>query len=189
MNRPVWPGLLRDAFNSTALDDDVRKAARRVQRRGMVHSVAASDGLLVGLVGETDTIHRVHWTVTPMPESGWQQIEAAAHSDPIVLAVLLGQQTPQASFRQLDEIVVDLVPGAADLESFCDCDDWIQPCGHALAAALVFAESTREDPWSLFRLRGRTRDWLVASEASWRARNLLARCRLPASAVPSSCMG
>ena len=36
MTHPTWPGLLRDAFNATALDDDVVKGARRHKRRGMI---------------------------------------------------------------------------------------------------------------------------------------------------------
>ncbi|PZF87729.1 SWIM zinc finger family protein [Micromonospora endophytica] len=174
MTRPSWPGLLRDAFQATALDEDVIKDARRHRRRGLVRSVASTPGVLAGVVADGAEIRHVTWQVVPLAEAGWRDVEQEIQTSPLVMAMLL-ERLPPTGTPDLNATMAALVPDPADLEATCDCEDWLVPCAHALAVGLTFAESTRDDAWSLLRLRGRTHDWLVAAEASARARQLLAQ--------------
>ncbi|MGC5049914.1 hypothetical protein ACLQ2S_00435 [Micromonospora sp. DT48] len=174
MTHPTWPGLLRDAFNATALDDDVVKGARRHKRRGMIRSVGSVPGALSGVVQDGAEFWHVNWRIAPIDEAGWAEIERDIHADPVVMVALLESGAP-ARTRDVEEILSRLVPDPADLEATCDCADWLVPCAHALAVGLAFAEATRDDVWALLLLRGRGRDWLVVSEAAARARRLLDR--------------
>lgn len=174
MKRPSWPGLLRDAFSSTALDDDVIKDARRRHRRGMVHAVSATTGRLAGIVRDDEENLQAHWHVSPLPEEDWALVEDRIHASPLVMATLLGRQRVHVT-SELSDIVTALIAHPAGLEASCGCDDCLAPCPHALAVALAFADLTPDDLWPLFQLRGRTHDWLVASEAAARAGLLLAR--------------
>ncbi len=50
----------------------------------------------------------------------------------------------------------------ADLKTDCSCPDWSNPCKHIAAVYYLLAEEFDRDPFLLFRLRGMTREELLA---------------------------
>jgi uncharacterized Zn finger protein len=48
-----------------------------------------------------------------------------------------------------------------DLTTECSCPDWSNPCKHVAAAYYLLAESFDNDPFLLFRMRGKSRDEFV----------------------------
>jgi len=48
-----------------------------------------------------------------------------------------------------------------DLKTECSCPDWSNPCKHVAAVYYMLAESFDNDPFLLFRLRGKSRDEFV----------------------------
>lgn len=177
MRRPTWPGLLRDAFGATALDDDVLKDARRHHRRRAVQAVDAVPGHLHGTIDDGAERHHVHWQVEPLGEAEWHDVEQDVLDSPLLTAALLDRRTA-AGIPGADDVAAVLLPDPMELAASCGCEDWLVPCLHALAIGLALAALTREDLWLLLRLRGRSHDWLVAAEAAVRARRTLARHRL-----------
>ncbi|MCW2757825.1 MAG: hypothetical protein JWO46_1571, partial [Nocardioidaceae bacterium] len=77
------------------------------------------------------------------------------------LAALEAGQLPEALVEHADEAGIELLPGAADLETACACGAWTQPCPHAVALLQQLAWHVDRDPYVLLLLRGRTREWLV----------------------------
>jgi uncharacterized Zn finger protein len=50
-----------------------------------------------------------------------------------------------------------------DLHTDCTCPDWANPCKHVAATHYILAERFDEDPFLLFRLRGRTSEQILAA--------------------------
>jgi uncharacterized Zn finger protein len=69
--------------------------------------------------------------------------------------------------RDIDEALADchlsLFPASPrDLTAICWCPDWENPCKHIAAAYYLLAEAFDDDPFLIFRWRGRTRDELLS---------------------------
>jgi uncharacterized Zn finger protein len=56
----------------------------------------------------------------------------------------------------------DLFPArTADLRTDCSCPDWANPCKHVAATHFILGERFDEDPFLIFRLRGRTQEQIL----------------------------
>ncbi len=65
---------------------------------------------------------------------------------------------------------VSLFPNNRDeLITECSCPDWANPCKHVAAAHYILGERFDEDPFLLFRLRGRTQEQILAALRQRRA--------------------
>jgi uncharacterized Zn finger protein len=49
-----------------------------------------------------------------------------------------------------------------ELETDCSCPDWANPCKHIAAVYFLLGEAFDDDPFMLFRLRGRTQEQVLA---------------------------
>jgi uncharacterized Zn finger protein len=57
---------------------------------------------------------------------------------------------------------VSLFPNrAGDLKTACSCPDWANPCKHVAAVHYILGDRFDEDPFLLFRLRGRTQEQIL----------------------------
>jgi uncharacterized Zn finger protein len=56
-----------------------------------------------------------------------------------------------------------LFPSKRELIQDCNCPDWADVCKHLAAVHYILAERFDEDPFLLFRLRGKTQDEILAS--------------------------
>jgi uncharacterized Zn finger protein len=55
-----------------------------------------------------------------------------------------------------------LFPASArELETDCSCPDWANPCKHIAAVYFLLGEAFDDDPFMLFRLRGRTQEQVL----------------------------
>ena len=58
---------------------------------------------------------------------------------------------------------VSLFPTALrELNTDCSCPDWANPCKHIAAVYYLLAERFDEDPFLIFKLRGRTKEQIIA---------------------------
>jgi uncharacterized Zn finger protein len=77
---------------------------------------------------------------------------------------------PQDIEEAFKEVGASLFPEKrGDLETDCSCPDWANPCKHVAAAHYILGERFDEDPFLIFRLRGRTQDEVMSALRERRA--------------------
>ena len=79
-------------------------------------------------------------------------------------AQLLAGEMPQEIDAVFAAAGSSLFPSTeGELETECSCPDWANPCKHVAATHYILAEQLDEDPFLLFRLRGRTQEQVMAA--------------------------
>ena len=79
-------------------------------------------------------------------------------------AQLLAGEMPQDIEEAFAAAGVSLFPDRrGDLDTDCSCPDWANPCKHVAATHYILGEQFDEDPFLLFRLRGRTQEQILAA--------------------------
>jgi uncharacterized Zn finger protein len=80
----------------------------------------------------------------------------------IFSAQLLAGEMPQEIERAFESAKVSLFPSHRnDLKTDCSCPDYSNPCKHIAAAHYILGERFDEDPFLIFRLRGRTQEQVM----------------------------
>jgi uncharacterized Zn finger protein len=83
-------------------------------------------------------------------------------SQAIFAAKLLSGEMPQNIEEAFVEAKVPLFPTSAkELDTECSCPDWANPCKHIAAVYYLLAERFDEDPFLIFKLRGRTKEEII----------------------------
>jgi uncharacterized Zn finger protein len=88
---------------------------------------------------------------------------AALAERPVFVAQLLAGEMPQEIEEAFQAAKLDLFPGKRDLKQDCNCPDSASVCKHLAAVHYILAERFDEDPFLLFRLRGKTQEEIVAA--------------------------
>jgi uncharacterized Zn finger protein len=77
-------------------------------------------------------------------------------------ALLLAGEMPQDIEEAFQTAGVSLFPDRRDdLTTHCSCPDWSNPCKHVAATHYILGERFDEDPFLLFRLRGRSQEQIL----------------------------
>lgn len=90
--------------------------------------------------------------------------ERAGHA-----AALLDGELDPGVVAALAKAGVELLPGAGEIVPSCSCPDWADPCKHSAAVCYLVAERMDQDPFTIFLLRGRPREGLLAAVRTRRA--------------------
>jgi uncharacterized Zn finger protein len=106
----------------------------------------------------------------------WTRAVEALASQALFAAKLLAGEMPENIEDAFASIGLPLFPSSTrELEMACSCPDEVVPCKHIAALYYVLAERLDEDPFLLFRWRGKSRELLLreirrrrAAEASGR---------------------
>jgi uncharacterized Zn finger protein len=109
--------------------------------------------------GSRRTPYRVTIGLAPLSDAAWERVIAALARRPDLAASLLAGEMP----RDIDEVFAQarasLFPTAPDhLRLHCSCPDKVTVCKHIAATCYLLGEQLDEDPFLLFRLRGRGQD-------------------------------
>lgn len=109
--------------------------------------------------------HDVEIRLPLWSDSEWQAAVAALGSQASYAAQLLAGDLPPELERVLEAAGVQLLPARqADLTLDCSCSlDQRKACAHVGAVLAALGELLPEDPWLLFRLRGRDQQGLLRS--------------------------
>jgi uncharacterized Zn finger protein len=136
---------------------------RSYARRGQVLGLSVGAGVVEAQVqGSRARPYRVRLAVQPLTEADWDRAERAMASRAVFLARLLAGEMPMEIEQAFAECRLSLFPGSGDeLASACSCPDWANPCKHVAAAFYLLAEAFDEDPFLVFRWRGRTKQELI----------------------------
>src|SRR5215208_307781 len=148
-----WIGALERLMDSNRLS-----RGRRYARGGQVLSVEEQTGAVVAMVqGSRSRPYRVHIQLEPLSEEQWERVTEALAERALFSAQLLAGEMPQDIEEAFRVAGVSLFPDRrGELRTSCSCPDWAEVCKHVAAVHYILGDRFDEDPFLLFRLRGRT---------------------------------
>jgi uncharacterized Zn finger protein len=155
-----WGRAFVRSFEETAFGQLDLRDARTLARSGKLGAVmvlSSMASVVVELPGDRTTMAQAK--VEPLVD--WDAFVVEAAREIGFVADLEAGRLPPELVEHADEVGVELLPAAGDVETACECDAWAQPCVHALALLYQLAWHVDQDPYVLLLLRGRTREWLL----------------------------
>ena len=153
-----WIGAMEWLMDSGRL-----QRGRRYARQGQVLSVEeAAGGVVARVQGSQETPYEVSIQVKPFSDAQWEGVFNALANKAIFAAQLLAGEMPQDIEEAFAAAGVSLFPDDADaLTTDCSCPDWANPCKHIAATHYILGDRFDEDPFLLFRLRGRSQEQVL----------------------------
>ncbi|MBN1437875.1 MAG: SWIM zinc finger family protein [Anaerolineales bacterium] len=144
---------------------------RSYARSGQVLNIDIRPGRVDARVqGSRMTPYTVSIRIKPLSPHAWNGVVKAMASQAAFAAKLLSGEMPQDIEKAFRKAGASLFPAArGDLDTECSCPDWANPCKHIAAVYFLLGERFDEDPFLLFRLRGRTREQILAALRAARA--------------------
>lgn len=136
---------------------------RRYARKGQVLSLDESPGKVSAKVqGSRTRPYAITIKIQPFTTGQWSRVIDALAERPIFMAQLLAGDMPQDIEDAFADAGLSLFPDSLqDLDQRCSCPDWADVCKHLAATHYILAERFDEDPFLLFRLRGRSQQQLM----------------------------
>ncbi len=151
---------------------------RSYARQGQVLNIDIEPGRVQARVqGSRATPYKIDIQVKPLTDAEWNRVSDTMAEQAIFAAKLLAGEMPQDIEEAFAAAKLSLFPGdSRDLVTSCSCPDWANPCKHIAAVYYLLGEEFDRDPFLIFRLRGRSRDEIMAA---LRARRAAAAPALP----------
>jgi uncharacterized Zn finger protein len=136
---------------------------RSYARQGQVLSIdETKDGIAARVQGSMRTPYRISIKINHLTDAAWDKVFDALSEQAIFSAQLLAGEMPQEIERAFERAKVSLFPSnRRDLETDCSCPDYSNPCKHIAATHYILGERFDEDPFLIFRLRGRTQEQVM----------------------------
>jgi len=155
-----WIGILKSFDMGARLT-----RGRSYARKGQVISIDIQPGIVSAKVqGSRPRPYSVRIELRPFRKKEWERIIDAMASKAIFAAKLLAGEMPKNIEEAFKDAGVSLFPEArGDLKTHCSCPDWANPCKHIAAVYYLLAEQFDEDPFLIFRLRGRDRAQIISA--------------------------
>jgi uncharacterized Zn finger protein len=132
-------------------------------RLGQVISLDVDAGIVLSQVqGSQPKPYTAQIRLHPLTNEAWESVIDVMASQAIFAAKLLAGEMPTDIEEAFRSAHVPLFPAREqDLSTKCSCPDWANPCKHVAAVYYILAERFDEDPFLLFKLRGRTREEII----------------------------
>src|SRR6266699_5707732 len=171
-----WIGVL-ESFNMGAR----LTRGRSYARQGQVLSIDVEPGQVKAKVqGSRPRPYNVEIHLKPLSDQDWDKVTDAMADQAIFAAKLLAGEIPTNIEEAFSVVQLSLFPTAArELETDCSCPDWANPCKHIAAVYYLLAEHFDEDPFLIFKLRGRTKEQIIEVLRHKRAASLPAESASP----------
>ncbi|NWJ47579.1 MAG: SWIM zinc finger family protein [Chloroflexi bacterium] len=144
---------------------------RSYARKGQVVSLLLEKGQVKAKVqGSQPKPYNVTIKLTPLNPQEWERVIVAMAEQAIFAAKLLAGEMPQNIEEAFAVAGVSLFPQELDdLDTKCSCPDWSNPCKHLAAVYYLLAEQFDEDPFLIFKLRGREKEEIIQALREKRA--------------------
>ena len=154
-----WIGTLESFGMGTRLT-----RGRSYARKGQVISLDVAPGIVKAKVqGSQPRPYKVEIGLPPLTDRQWDGVTDAMAGQALFAAKLLAGEMPQNIEEAFQAAKVSLFPKSSnELETDCSCPDWANPCKHIAAVYYLMADRFDEDPFLIFKLRGRTKEALIA---------------------------
>jgi len=144
---------------------------RSYARQGQVLSIEETkDGIAARVQGSQRSPYKIKIQIEPLTDAQWDKVIDALAEQAIFSAQLLAGEMPQEIEQAFESAKVSLFPSQRnDLKTDCSCPDYSNPCKHIAAAHYILGERFDEDPFLIFRLRGRTQEQVMQELSKRRA--------------------
>jgi len=146
---------------------DARRLSRgrSYARDGQVISLEEQRGVVRAVVqGSRPTPYNVTIKLRPLNRGQWRAVIDALAGRALFAAQLLAGEMPQEIDQVFAAAGCSLFPKTRDdLQTSCSCPDSANPCKHVAAAHYILGEQIDEDPFLLFRLRGRDQEQVLSA--------------------------
>lgn len=154
-----WIAALEQLVDSGRLS-----RGRKYARQGQVVSIEeGKDGIVARVQGSRPSPYKIKIQIAPLTDSEWDKVLDALAEQAIFSAQLLAGQMPQEIETAFAAAQVALFPSRrSELITDCSCPDYANPCKHVAATHYILGERFDEDPFLIFRLRGRTQEQIMA---------------------------
>lgn len=173
-----WGEAWLDALEQGALADAGRLSrGRTYARQGKVFIDEVLPGIVSARVVGTDE-YTADLSIRQITDEQWDVVVERIAARAKHAAALNSGELPIELEAELVEAGVHVLPRVGDLLGDCSCPDWGEPCKHVAALCYLIADLIDRDPFSLFLLRGRSRNDLL--------RDLRARRQQLSGADPDS---
>lgn len=155
-----WLGTLESFGMGTRLT-----RGRSYARKGQVISLDVEPGKVRAKVqGSQPRPYKVEIGLPPLTNRQWEEVTEAMAGQALFAAKLLTGEMPQNIEEAFKAARVSLFPTSSDeLDTDCSCPDWANPCKHIAAVYYLMADRFDEDPFLIFKLRGRTKEAIMAA--------------------------
>jgi uncharacterized Zn finger protein len=154
-----WVSLL-ESFNIGAR----LGRGRTYARKGQVISINIQKGFVKAEVqGVQSEPYKIEIKLKLISDDDWEKVIDVMASKAIFAAKLLSGEMPTEIEDAFAEADVSLFPTKKDLKTNCSCPDWSNPCKHIAAVYYLLAERFDEDPFLIFKLRGRTKEEVIGA--------------------------
>jgi uncharacterized Zn finger protein len=136
---------------------------RSYARKGQVLSIdETKNGIAARVQGSQRTPYKISIKINHLTDPEWNKVIDALAEQAIFSAQLLAGEMPQEIEQAFEKAKVSLFPSHhGDLTTDCSCPDYSNPCKHIAAAHYILGERFDEDPFLIFRLRGRTQEQVM----------------------------
>jgi len=168
--RTWWGRAWLEALEQRAqLDPDRLPRGRDYARSGAAGDLTLAPGeARTQVQGRKTEPYEVRIRVRRFTNEEWDRVLAAISARLGHAAALLDGELPPEIADDAASAGLDLLPGGGELGPRCSCPDDADPCKHSAAACYLLADALDADPFTLFLLRGRTRDQVLAGVRSRR---------------------
>ncbi len=136
---------------------------RSYARQGQVLSIDVTPGIVNARVqGTAPKPYNIIIKLQPLSDEDWEKVTDAMTAQAVFAARLLAGEMPTSIEEAFSAVNVSLFPTQRrDLITDCSCPDWANPCKHIAAVYYILAERFDEDPFLIFKLRGRTKEEII----------------------------
>ncbi|NLF38866.1 hypothetical protein GX586_05435 [bacterium] len=138
---------------------------RYYARRGQVMSIEIEPGVIRARVqGSRPRPYTVLIKLKPLTARQWNTVLDSLAGQAVFAAKLLAGVMPEHIEDAFRDAGLRLFPARHhDLETACSCPDEANPCKHIAAVYFLLAEHFDDDPFLVFKLRGRTKDEVISA--------------------------
>lgn len=161
-SRNWWARRWIDAMER--LVDPARlQRGRSYARNGQVLSIQETKtGVEAMVQGSRPQPYKVAIQVTSLTNDQWNQVVDALAEQALFTAQLLAGEMPGNIESAFETAGVSLFPNhTGDLNTSCSCPDWANPCKHVAASHYILGDRFDDDPFLLFRMRGRSQEQIL----------------------------
>ncbi len=147
---------------------------RSYARKGQVISIGIEPGIVTAKVqGTRSKPYAINIRLDLLSDKDWEKVIDVMASKAIFAAKLLSGEMPQNIEEAFGKAKTSLFPKSRKaLDTDCSCPDWANPCKHIAAVYYLLAERFDEDPFLIFKLRGRTKEDIIVALREKRATTL-----------------
>jgi uncharacterized Zn finger protein len=153
------------------LDPQRLTQGKEYVEQGYPSKLEVSAGSVVAQIeGPALQPHQIHIEINIFDDKEWERALDAMFQQAGYAAQLLNGEMPPDIEVVFRAIGLSLFPSdRSDLRSHCSCGSPIIPCEHVAGIYHLLAQRLEENPFLLFRMRGRTREQVLAAFRARRA--------------------